>query len=201
MLSEGAINSALTHQKFNLEILEAEAIGDRIGGSVGERILESTDAKYYANFYASYGRVPAPANYATQVASQSRAANDNVGQSNANPNGSYGAATQAKTNQQTKQLNQFGIFGGGKQTSNQTQYSDQQFENMLQDAEFSEVSGGFGASKINEENSILSLPNVFETVNSSARDAVSTFAGKYAPSYFNLSNNYYAKIVSVEVKT
>ena len=69
-------------------------------------------------------------------------------QANADPNSSYGAATQAKTNQQTKQLNQFGIFGGGKQTSNQTQYSDQQFENALQDAEFSEVSGGFGNTAV-----------------------------------------------------
>ena len=146
VLSEGAIESALHHQEFDIEILEAEAIGGSIGSSLGERVAEKVNAQYRSNFYAAYGRAPAQTNYVTQVANQSRAASNANNTASNDPDSSYGSATQAKTDQYSKKLNQFGVFGGGKPTPNQAQYSDQQFEDALQKIEFAEASNSFGSA-------------------------------------------------------
>jgi len=177
---KGALDSALRHHAFDLEALEAEAIGGSIGSVVGERAAEDINSDYRASFRASYGRASASENYVTHVSYQQRASSTLRNTSTAHASSgndatsSYGAATQAKNQQQAKKLNQFGLFGGGDQTPNQAQNSEQQFKTMLQKMEFVQAKNGWGNSATAQPQTVQ-RESILHAFNSSANSNIRAY--------------------------
>lgn len=144
-VAEGVIDAAIAKERINIADLEAEAIGTTIGTKLGDEINESIN-KYRESVLHAHG---------ISRNNQFTTNNKNSQQNRYNPNNanasvnddqmpSYGQAERANNTKYQNKINQFGIFGGSKQTANQKQMSDDEFKAMLEEKEFRQAEYSFG---------------------------------------------------------